>query len=198
MTAIVDDLFTAAQELGVLPVELKGEADVREQVRVHAGLGDLPVRAEQWRAVRARVEALVEEVVRRSNHGGQCRACGALIIWGQTETGKPMSVDPLPRPGGNVVRMPQGKRQVLRVLPPAALPVVGRPAYQSHFVSCPFADQMRKRRTARERRGGGAADGPMCTAPGCELRTPLDEAVVAEGFTTHPTCGPDEQPKRES
>ena len=171
MTAVVDDLFQAAQELGVLPVELKGQADVRDQVLVHAGLSGVPVRAEQWRVVRSRVEDLVAEIVRRSNHGGACRACDAPIVWGQTETGKPMSIDPLARPTGNVVRVPQGKRQVLRVLPPAALPVVGRPAYQSHFASCPFADQMRKRRAARDRRGD-RPDGPMCSAPGCELRTP--------------------------
>lgn len=193
MTAVVDDLFAAAKVLGVLPVELKGQADVREQVLLHAGLTGVPVRSEQWRAVRVKVEELVDEIVRRSNHGGVCKACDAPIVWGQTETGKPMSIDPMARPMGNVVRMPQGKRQVLRVLPAAALPVVGRPAYQPHFASCPFADQMRKRRTARGRRGDRA--GPKCTAPGCELRTPLDEAVVAEGFTTHPTCGPDEQPK---
>lgn len=193
MTAVVEDLFAAAQGLGVLPVELQGSADVREQVLVAAGLGGVPVRAEQWRLVRARVQQVLEDAARRSSNGARCKACDAPVIWGQTETGKAMSIDPIPRPGGNVIRVPQGKRQVLRVLPPAALPVVGRPAYQAHFASCPFADQFRKRRADRARRA--PAGGPRCSAPGCPVTTPLDPVVVADGFTTHPTCGPFEERK---
>lgn len=184
----VDDLVTAALTLGVTPVELRGSDDVRDQVRVAAGLGERPVRLEQWRRVVPKVEEAHEAAARR--HGGShCKACGAPIVWGQTEGGKTMSLDPLPRPGGNVIKIPQGRHLVLRVVSPSALPVVGRPAYQTHFASCPHADEFRRRKTRRDK--ARSSRGRLAKCRVCSL--PMDPWLPENGYTSHPTCDPTEK-----
>ena len=187
MTAVVDDLVRSAVQLGLTPGELKSSGDARDAVRAGAGLGDLRVRAEQWRSVLPRLLEAHETAARRSG-GSHCRACAAPVVWGTTEAGKAMSLDPLPRPDGNVIRIAQGKRLVLRVLRPRDLPVVGRPAYVSHFVTCPFSDQFRRRRDS----GSGSSERrPRCAS----CARPMDPWLVDDVWTTHPTCDPDEQRK---
>ena len=179
------DLAQAAVDLGVTPVELQGSSDVRDQVRVHAGLGELPVMPGQWRLVVPKVRD-AHEAAARSHGGSRCRACAAPIVWGETELGKAMPVDPLPRPDGNVIRIAQGRRLVLRVLGPGSKAGLGRPAYFSHYVTCPFADQLRKTRAKRARAG----EGPAARCRVCSKR--MDPWLPEQGYSTHPDCDPDD------
>jgi hypothetical protein len=77
-----------------------------------------------------------------------CRSCHAPVIWAVTAAGKRMPVDAEPVDGGNVLL---DQRQD----PPLAT-VVGKqvqaglfgddgPRFASHYVTCPDADQWRKR-----------------------------------------------------
>lgn len=197
MTAVVDLLEVAAFNLGLTALEVRSDAGVREAVLAGSGVDlDVQVRKEQWRAVADRLLARCEAAAKAHSSSGaasHCRACGSPIWWGETETGKRMSLDPLPRPMGNVIRVPQGKHMVLRVLGRSDLPVVGRPAYQSHFVSCPDADQLRRRRERKDRARDEQGRLLACAAPGCTV--PLDPSIAAEGWSTHPTCGPNEKRK---
>lgn len=82
---------------------------------------------------------------------GTCRSCGARIRWVITSKGHRMPLDPNPHPQGNVV--PQG--QSITVLEPLAVvlpePPTDRPAWRSHFATCPNAAKHRK---TKERRDG--------------------------------------------
>ncbi len=67
------------------------------------------------------------------------------------------------------------------VLPPSSLPVVVAPAYQVHFASCPYADQIRRHRDKRP-----GADEPRVV---CKIwRQPLHPLNVAAGVVVHPCC----------
>lgn len=187
MTAVVDDLVAAAYVLGVSALEVRSHGDVRDQIRGQAGLGDFPVRQEQWRAVVEQVGQRNEAAARQHAGSGtvaRCRECDSPIWWGETEAGRRMCLDPLARPMGNVIRLPQGKRMVLRVLGSGDLPVVGRPAYQVHFASCPGADQLRRARSRRERHR--AADGSIARCQECGRV--MDPWLAEAGYSTHPNC----------
>lgn len=59
-----------------------------------------------------------------------CRSCGAAIVWGVTENGKPCPLDAKPQ---------------LRYLPNTTNNVVRlREVYITHFITCPFANQHKK------------------------------------------------------
>lgn len=70
-----------------------------------------------------------------------CSTCSAPIIWAQTDHGKPMPVDAEPVANGNIeLQQPNDPRD-----PPVAHVVkAGWGTHQSHFSSCPNADQHRK------------------------------------------------------
>jgi hypothetical protein len=78
----------------------------------------------------------------------ECKSCGAAITWVLTEKDKPMPVDAEPVEQGNVelYRDDAGEQRARVVVEgDATLPGFDLPArYQSHFASCPQADQHRK------------------------------------------------------
>lgn len=193
MSAVVQDLVrVAVEQFGVTSAELRRSSDLQVEVASAAGL-EVDVRAEQWRAVAEGLDRAHERAA--AAHAGRsgisrCRSCGAPFRWVTTEAGKPMSLDPLPRPMGNVIMVPRGQsRLVAKVVSKSALPVKGAPAYQTHFVSCPDAASMR-----RPRRGSGAGRGrkPAAAGPPCQVcRRPMNAAyALASGEDTHPTCDP--------
>lgn len=71
-----------------------------------------------------------------------CRSCGAAVLWAQTENGKVMPVDPAPHPDGNLVLTSIGGGFQVRV--DKAAP---GEKHRSHFVTCPNAEQHRRRTT---------------------------------------------------
>ena len=86
-----------------------------------------------------------------------CARCKAPVLWAETQAhGKAIPLDPEPVEGGNItlhrrrvgipVAVVLGRKQLdslrgqaVRFGPPLVL-------YQSHFASCPFADEFRRRR----------------------------------------------------
>lgn len=82
----------------------------------------------------------------------RCASCDAEIVWCVTSKGTSMPIDPLPVPGGNVVLDGERKTRMGRMAPFALVlshgdvPLGDPPRYRSHFVSCPFAEQHRRRR----------------------------------------------------
>lgn len=75
----------------------------------------------------------------------KCKSCPALVIWAVTERGKRMPVDPDPAPGGNVLLTEQ-YGQLTAVVVPAHRAFGRTDLRMSHFVTCPNADQHRRRR----------------------------------------------------
>lgn len=75
----------------------------------------------------------------------KCKSCPAQVIWAVTERGKRMPVDVDPMPGANVLLTEQyGQLTAVVVKPHRAF---GRTDLRtSHFVTCPAADQHRRRR----------------------------------------------------
>lgn len=73
----------------------------------------------------------------------RCRSCNAEIIWAVTEKGKrvPLDAEPAERPSG-LFRIEPQPRPGTELL---AVSVSGQKVYLSHFVTCPNADQHRKR-----------------------------------------------------
>lgn len=185
---MVEGLEVAAFTLGLTDHELLADQELREAVQEQAGLTGVHVRKEQWRDVAPKLRARNEDAARVHARGkaSHCRACGAAIWWGETETGSRMPLDPLPRPRGNVIRIPQGRRMVLRVLGQGDLPVVGRPAYQSHYASCPFGDQMRRRRERREQHADDSGRVALCKDCG----RVMDPWLPAQGYSSHINCDP--------
>ena len=86
-----------------------------------------------------------------------CARCKAPVVWAETAAnGKPIPLDPEPVDDGNIalhkrrvgipVATVLGRRQLdalrgqaVRFGPPLVL-------YRSHFASCPFADEFRRRK----------------------------------------------------
>lgn len=66
------------------------------------------------------------------NHHGSCAACERDIIWAWTEQGKRMPVDPKPTMRGTLEQS-RGKMQFVMV-----------PIYESHFATCPQAEEFRR------------------------------------------------------
>lgn len=88
-----------------------------------------------------------------------CRSCGAAITWATTVHGKPMPVDAVPDPGGNVVLLPpEDPREAPRALVLDKRGDYRRSAtwlengvhlaklerYTSHFANCPNAAEHRR------------------------------------------------------
>lgn len=65
-----------------------------------------------------------------------CKSCGAAVRWMMTPKGKAIPLDPQPRDDGNLV-----------IIGSLAWKSDGTPGprYVSHFATCPYADQHRKR-----------------------------------------------------
>lgn len=78
---------------------------------------------------------------------GHCRSCGAPIAWVITVKGRRMPLDPDPVEDGNVwIMRVEGAQLVAGVsLNAEGVPPLVRERYVSHFVTCPNADQHRKR-----------------------------------------------------
>lgn len=72
-----------------------------------------------------------------------CSSCGAPILWCQTHRGKSMPVDPEPCADGNVI-VEDGRAEVLKAEHLARLGS-DVPRYKSHFATCKFAGQHRRR-----------------------------------------------------
>lgn len=192
MTSAVEDLTRAAVGFGVTSAELRASLVVRESVASTAGVAQ-PLQ-DHWRGVVERLDR-VHEREAASHHGkagpARCTGCDAPVRWVTTEAGKAMSLDPLPRPNGSIILVHQGQsRLVAQVVPRVALPVVGRPAYQSHFASCPMSDQFRKRRRARPEAAGVevAAGERLVPCRVCGLRMHPYLLAIVPTPTAHPTC----------
>jgi hypothetical protein len=77
-----------------------------------------------------------------------CRSCGAPILWATTAAGgKRIPLDPDPQPDGNLLlTYPSPGSAPLAVhVDPEQLALDDQLRYLTHFVTCPQADQHRKR-----------------------------------------------------
>jgi len=74
-----------------------------------------------------------------------CGSCHAPIRWALTLAGKPIPLDPDPRPDGNLVVIETADWNGLPLARPAELgdPPDG-PRYVTHFATCPDADTHRR------------------------------------------------------
>lgn len=111
---------------------------------------------------------------------GKCRSCLKQVLWVKTVNGKPMPLDPEPRPDGNIVSDFLGRARFLRrgvqqcsrcgCTEADACPGLGGQGcswvaedlcsscvrreprrYVSHFATCAFRDQHRKRASVAAR-----------------------------------------------
>jgi len=73
-----------------------------------------------------------------------CRSCHAPIIWTVTANGKrmPVDADPVGTPRG--FRVDESDQDDTPVATFTAAPAIGEKLYQSHFSTCPNADQHRR------------------------------------------------------
>lgn len=79
---------------------------------------------------------------------GTCTSCGAPLLWARTENGRPIPLDPEPRDDGNVYVDAHSVAHVSRRGPTAGQVALGFDSgrrYVSHFVTCPQAEEHRKR-----------------------------------------------------
>lgn len=76
-----------------------------------------------------------------------CKSCGAKIIWAVTLAGKRMPVDAQSSERGNVELYDEGDHIRALIVNDATLfdDLAARPRHLPHFVTCPDADQHRKR-----------------------------------------------------
>lgn len=79
----------------------------------------------------------------------RCKSCGAEIMWITTTTGKKMPVDADPvqfhqDPAGREIFVTKGGAVVRGITAKAGEKDVST-GYNSHFATCPFADQHRRR-----------------------------------------------------
>lgn len=190
---VVDDLVRVAVEgFGVTSAELRASSDLQVEVASAAGVDY--VRREQWRSVAERLDQAHERAAAAHSGGSKkgparCRLCDAPVRFVLTEMGKPMPLDPLPRPMGNVIMVPRGQSKlVAQVVSPGQLPVNGKAAYQAHFASCPDAAAHRRARSAK---AGGGRGRVVELGPDCVVcRRPLAVALADAGETSHPMCDP--------
>lgn len=77
-----------------------------------------------------------------------CRSCGQPIQWATTTTGKRMPVDRRPHPDGNVLLRPRTAGPGLEAVVLGPLERLAQERvhqlHQSHFATCPQADQHRR------------------------------------------------------
>lgn len=76
---------------------------------------------------------------------GNCRSCGAPVLWVRTERGKLMPLDVFPSDAGNVsIDTPDQRATVLTGLFLENARRGHATLYKSHFASCPKADEHRQ------------------------------------------------------
>jgi hypothetical protein len=86
----------------------------------------------------------------------RCRACKAPIVWARSEHGRALPLDPEPDTGGNIaiagvigvnLEHITPANLVAVVVPPAVLERLNREhlLYRSHFATCPYAHEFRRR-----------------------------------------------------
>lgn len=73
-----------------------------------------------------------------------CKACNAAIIWARTVNGRPMPVDAEPVPNANV-RLSWEGTEVKAAVVKAMLAFGTTTNRMSHFVTCPKADEWRRK-----------------------------------------------------
>jgi len=79
----------------------------------------------------------------------KCQSCGALIVWAETITGRRMPLDAEPTKEGNIIlgvrhgQSPLALVQTAQSL--ARLVAKGERLYTSHFATCKFANQHRRK-----------------------------------------------------
>ena len=71
-----------------------------------------------------------------------CRTCGAAIVWAVTDAGKSIPIDEAPNVDGNLVLSMEDDIQHART---PGLFDGGAPRYVSHFVTCPDAEEHRRK-----------------------------------------------------
>lgn len=70
-----------------------------------------------------------------------CRACGAEVLWGTTDTGKRMPLDVVPTLSGNVeYGAVTGQVRVV-----GKVQIGDKLRYVSHFATCPVGEQFRRK-----------------------------------------------------
>jgi len=74
-----------------------------------------------------------------------CKSCGAEITWARTIKGHPIPLDPKPASTGNILLSDEGTALVYHNPDSIAPGRRHEPRYLSHFVTCPQADEHRKR-----------------------------------------------------
>lgn len=79
-----------------------------------------------------------------------CKGCGAAVVWARTASGAAMPVDAVPTPGANVRLSWEGSDVRAHVVK-AQFAFGSKTNHLSHFVTCPKADEWR-------RKGGRAMD----------------------------------------
>lgn len=74
-----------------------------------------------------------------------CSTCRRPILWARTELGKPIPIDPAPRPDGNIVLRPiaVGAELLAHVLKKGE--ETGEQRYVSHFATCEHSELHRRR-----------------------------------------------------
>lgn len=78
-----------------------------------------------------------------------CRTCREPIRWVIMESGRSTPLDDAPVENGNVALEANGKRGIVLAGDELARARAhGEPLYLSHFATCPFADQHRRRKDA--------------------------------------------------
>jgi len=80
----------------------------------------------------------------------RCKSCGQLFFWAETVAGNPMPIDATPSPDGNVLIL-GGKALVLRKGDPRRESHADQ-LRTSHFATCQYAKDYRKRHPVGERR----------------------------------------------
>jgi hypothetical protein len=123
-----------------------------------------------------------------------CKACGAAVLWVESvKNDRPMPVDPLPHPDGNLRLERRGNGLLAHVLPKRA----PRPerTYRPHFATCPHAGQLRRRghlRLVADRPTKAGPDGrryPDSTVLCPDSDGYVAQALVDVGIRRHLTCG---------
>lgn len=77
----------------------------------------------------------------------QCKSCGAAIVWASTVKGKTMPVDAEASPEGSIELSYEGTRITAIVHAGTNGSTRSGSLHTSHFATCPFAKQHRRRGT---------------------------------------------------
>lgn len=82
-----------------------------------------------------------------------CQSCDAEIIWGVTEGGAAIPLDPVPVADGRIVLTPpddNGRRMAIALTDDDIRILEAQDSkrlrYRTHFASCPYADSHRRTR----------------------------------------------------